>query len=296
MKLTKSKQFLADAIHASGNGWPNGADFAAQDKDMWTCLYDGKPTRRGNAWKEEGDCLYRLGFYNDKLSPNWHQTVLSCEEYFSAYPAESADDADGWIEWKGGNRPAGADDLVDVKYANGTLESGFGAGGYAWNWKGDGLRIIAYRPHKSDVKPELCESVMRSIPEPPTKPTIEQLAADYRNAKGYAERKQQEADAAKADAEAKLAELVEAGKALSIDVMPISAKQGTELVITDWRDLRVGDIVLVDAYDDHAEGEWPVSQVEDSSYDCDYAFSVKTGGSCQRWVSVAKPWRFIRRP
>lgn len=45
------------------------------------------------------------------------------------------------------------------------------------------------------------------------KPTIEQLAADYRNRKDYADRKQQEADAAKADAEAKLAELVAAGKA-----------------------------------------------------------------------------------
>ena len=50
------------------------------------------------------------------------------------------------------------------------------------------------------------------------KPTIEQLAADYRNAKDYAERKQQEADAAKADAEAKLAELVAAGKALGLDI------------------------------------------------------------------------------
>ena len=45
------------------------------------------------------------------------------------------------------------------------------------------------------------------------KPTIEQLAADYHNRKDYADRKQQEADAAKADAEAKLAELVAAGKA-----------------------------------------------------------------------------------
>ena len=45
---------------------------------------------------------------------------------------------------------------------------------------------------------------------------LAQLAADYRNAKDYAQRKQQEADAAKADAEAKLAELVAAGKALGL--------------------------------------------------------------------------------
>lgn len=75
-------------------------------------------------------------------------------------------------------------------------------------------------------------------------PTIEQLAADYRNAKDYADRKQEEADAAKADAEAKLAELAElvaAGKALGL-VLSVEAL-GPELVITDWRDLRVADEV-----------------------------------------------------
>ena len=72
-----------------------------------------------------------------------------------------------------------------------------------------------------DAKPQFCESVMRSISGPDEQvwtnpPTIEQLAADYRNAKGYANRKQQEADDAKADADAKLAELVAAGKVLGL--------------------------------------------------------------------------------
>lgn len=49
-----------------------------------------------------------------------------------------------------------------------------------------------------------------------SKPSIEQLAADYRNAKDYADRKQQEADAAKADADAKLAELIASGKELGL--------------------------------------------------------------------------------
>ena len=89
-----------------------------------------------------------------------------------------------------------------------------------------------------DAKPKFCESVMRSIPEPEinskninitqvddinvveSKPTIEQLAADCRNAKDYYERKQQEADDAKAGAEAKLKALELACEAngLVIDV------------------------------------------------------------------------------
>ena len=88
-----------------------------------------------------------------------------------------------------------------------------------------------------DAKPRFCESVMRSIPEPEAKPTIEQLAADYRNSKDYANRKQQEADAAKVDAEAKLAELVAAGKALGL-MLSIAGVE-PELVIT----VQVGDEV-----------------------------------------------------
>lgn len=81
-------------------------------------------------------------------------------------------------------------------------------------------------------------------PIPEEKPTIEQLAADYRNAKDYAERKQQEADDATADAEAKLKALELAGEALGLFVSPITAKQEPELVITDWRDLRRDDVIL----------------------------------------------------
>lgn len=56
-------------------------------------------------------------------------------------------------------------------------------------------------------------------------PSIEQMAADYRNAKDCAERKQQEADAAKADAEAKLAALVAAGDALGLALRVAPARE-----------------------------------------------------------------------
>lgn len=56
-------------------------------------------------------------------------------------------------------------------------------------------------------------------------PTIEQLAAEYRNRKDYAERKQQEADEAKAEAEAKLAELVAAGKALGLVLSVVGVRE-----------------------------------------------------------------------
>lgn len=252
-QITKSKQSLADAIHASEKGWPDGADFAVQDKDMWICLYEGKPTRHGDKWSDDGDCLYKLGFAHDKLSPNWHQTVLSREEYFSAYPekAELMADADGWIVHDGAKCPVATGVAVDVKYRDGGTMLNLPANlphhtrrtaAPCW-WDRDGMAgdIIAYRLHQPAVDAELCESVTRSIPESEAKPTIEQLTSDYRNKLDYATRKQQEADEAKAAADAALGELERAGEALGL-VLSVAGPE-PELMIADWRDLRVGDEV-----------------------------------------------------
>lgn len=136
-----------------------------------------------------------------------------------------------------------------------------------WRHTGGVADIIAYRLHKPEqsiaesrladavdiVKsavPALMRDDMKFTGDEAMgerKPTIEQLAADYRNAKDYADRKQQEADDAKADADAKLKALELAGEALGLLVSPIAEKQEPEpeLVITDWRDLRVGDVIEV---------------------------------------------------
>ena len=153
-----------------------------------------------------------------------------------------------------------------------------------------GCNIIAYRRSKPEqAQPEFCKSVMRAIPEPTAKPTIEQLAADYRNAKDYAERKQQEADDAKADADARLKALEIAGEAIGLLVSPITAKQEPELVITDWRDLQAGDVISV-------SGKW---WEPDSEYTVD-----ENDGSRDAPIRVGDYWafinecsfKFIRRP
>lgn len=148
MKISNSKKQLAKIIHENG-GWPHNAEWAAQCKsDNTVSFYFGlmpQINKGDTAWY--GD--YLGGEFDidvDAVLPNWHQTVLSRDEYFHLYPVTEA-----------APEPAGE-----------------------------------------------------------AKPSIEQLAADYHNRKDYADRKQQEADAAKADAETKLAELVAAGKALGL--------------------------------------------------------------------------------
>lgn len=316
MKISNSKKQLAKIIHENG-GWCEGAEFTAQDGDGTGSIdfFKSKPRlyRDDRFWKGDYDCDDRIERTGVTIK-NWHQTILSRAEYFHLYPAP---DADGWIEWNGGECPVGEDVVVEIKTRDGEIQL---YQAYRWNWShGEGSpvkdrQIIAYRINKPEqAKPEYCESVMRSIPEPEIhskntaltqvddidvvelKPTIEKLAADYRNAKDYADRKQQEADAAKADADAKLAELVAAGKALGLTLSVTGAESEPELAIIDWRDLRVGDVVWYGGNDELSIGEYHVMGIEAPDYE-GYRTVLVNSGNGGHWIDTRAGWGFIRRP
>lgn len=229
MKISNSKKQLAEIIHENG-GWREG-NYAVQDKDdkrVWFMRQMvGKPSGR-NFWPG----VKSKGIPCSKVLPNWHQTILSRDEYFHLYPVAKP---------------------VKVVVENKTT----------------------------------CHLTVTD------KPTIEQLAADYRNRKDYADRKQQEADAAKADAEAKLAELVAAGEALGLVLSVADVEPG--LVITDWRDLLPGDEI------ECVEGSWAswatgriavVREVESADYAGCMPIRVELDGESD-W---GDDFKFIRRP
>lgn len=277
MKLSKSKLDLAKVINENG-GWVYGANFSSQDYDGWVHHFRAKPTiDSGSEVWNHGGCIGKGHFKVGKIK-NWHQTILSSEEYYQAYPKV---DADGWIEWKGGECPVGKNERVDYKLLSGSVVTiGEIAGYLKWSHEFSTANIIAYRPHKPEVKPEFCESVMRSIPEPEVddvelrlakdlelvnasahrllsdkykfngdevmgerKPTIEQMARDYRNKLDYANRKQQEADDAKSDADAALGELERAGDALGLLIGIAKSEPGLE--ITKRHQLKLGDVIWI---------------------------------------------------
>ena len=220
MKISNSKKQLAQIIHENG-GWQDGANFSAQDKDGEVFHYTSRPSIGAGAevWGHKG-CIGH-GEFEAKTLPNWHQTVLSRDEYFHLYP------------------------------------------------------------------------VTEAAPEPvaDAKPTIEQLAADYRNRKDYAERKQQEADAAKTDADETLRKLELAGEEIGLIVTPIAVKQEPELEIL----VQVGD-----------EVECVKPNMKPSKYkgmigtvlhvdvdDASTPYLVDFGGNERIWCHEVK---FIRRP
>ena len=236
-------------------------------------------------------------------------------------------DADGWIEWKGGECPVDGD--VNVKFWSGTIkENPISARELYWEHDGDISDIIAYRLHNTEqAKPEFCNSVMRSIPEPESidglcsevtsenkhqhvdaKPTIEQLAADYRNKLDYANRKQDEADKANMESDAALAQLEDAIAAIGFAITPLGApEKEPEPVITDWQDLRVGDEIEVFNFEcpwnkssrkqELMSGPCIVMRVEDENVLIELKNNLPTKGPHWNATGIdACDFKFIRRP
>lgn len=308
MKISNSKKQLAKIIHENG-GWRDGAEFAAQDKDGEVIFYATKPTKRkeSEVWNHSG-VLGGDWIECERALQNWHQTILSREEYFHLYPAP---DADGWIEYNGHGSPYSNEVVVEAKWSDGgfTCSDNFGPG-CAWLVNDCEPNITHHRLHKPEqagatdklsseaVSAAKIALMSDSIEELVRKPTIEQLAADYRNRKDYADRKQQEADAAKADADAKLAAYVAAaGSAVGL-VLSVGVAV-PELVITDWRDLQVGDEVECVAQPFGAECqpgmEGVVTRVLDDGVYAKFAGAVRDGRD--EWFSTkGAAFTFIRRP
>lgn len=206
MKISNSKKELARIISENG-GWRNGYSFSAQDGDGTGSIgfLKSKPQYYPNIkfWRGVYDPSERIA-RADVTIKNFHQTILSREEYFHLYPAP---DADGWIEWEGVPRsPVSKGTQVDVKMQNGTQHFGQLIDDECWSDCWGDANIIAYRLHK----PEQVETVeynysgvvytgpVKSEFVVNEKPTIDQLLQDWRNADDFAQRKQAEADEAAA--------------------------------------------------------------------------------------------------
>lgn len=268
MKISKSKKQLAQIISENG-GWREGANFSAQDKNASVTFFVDAPWRCKTSWEaSEFEALSGFGVIAKSL-PNWHQTIISRDEYFHLYPAPDSE-----VEQK-----------AEIRWVH-------GASIHATPTAHDCMKMLKEKLVSTQCGCDEC-SDFYSKPATPAELSIEQLAADYHNAKDYADRKQQEADAAKADAEGKLAELVAAGKALGLVLSVVGVEP--ELVITDWRDLLVGDEI------ECVEGAWAslftgrigvVAELEEPSYAGCMPIRVELDGESD-W---GDNFRFIRRP
>ncbi|MGL4638386.1 MAG: hypothetical protein ACRCVX_01435 [Shewanella sp.] len=293
MKISNSKKELARIISKNG-GWREGAELAWFQgrnagevcREVWFGEHGAAPKfKAGVGFLSHHSKV--IGRFTAGQFDNWHQTILSRAEYFHLYPAQ---DADGWIELDGTECPSGYfNKIIDAKLKDGRVLTDL-HGRFEWDTDGPSS-IIAYRMHKPEkVEPEFCESVMRSIPGPRYKPTIEQLMQTYKDRTHSVQLANEHLATCTKQANEVMEALSVACKAAGFDISPITAKQEPELAITDWRDLRVGDEVSVQ----HMKNVYSKSEVLVVG---NSEVSIRNHAGVRKDVNLDDvDWEFIRRP
>lgn len=133
--LVRAEKTLADWTREA----PEWAKYVAQDPDGSVWAYELKPAQR-HRWepihmgRRQQLCDTRL-FKDTSACPNWRNSLHA----IAAKP-----DADGWITWNGGERPVGANDVVDYRCRS-LVNSCDLASELYWDHKGLPGDVIAYR-------------------------------------------------------------------------------------------------------------------------------------------------------
>lgn len=281
MNLTEGQLFTIEALNRiEGFEWPEKAKFAEVDGGCIAYFYESDSTGSSPLTSVRVKDPY------DKRKIN------------ASITREQFDSVDGWVLFGGIESPVSGDCAIDVKYANGTAEINFSADGYEWNWRGDGLRIVAWRYHKPTKENEMQQ------PKPFKKRDCIETLIDKR--KDAIEQKRL-ALAALEEAEAKERELMLSIQAWAesygfdirtLDESDEKPEHESELVITDWRDLRVGDVVEItgcdetDAWNRFRGIEVLVSKIGEKERDV-MLRHINLG---VWWLRRGTKWKFIRRP
>lgn len=178
--MNTSKTLLAILVEElpKRGGWPQEAAAAVYDHDKVCFTEFAAPTfmDKSTGWTvlKDMESAWLIGeaFDYSEMPYDWQTSIITRDQYEAALAEglpekleaqrnltkSPAADADGWIEWHGGECPVGIGTLVDVKHRDGDTgfakeagKYGTGAGNAAaveWDHTHEGGDIIAYRIHQ----------------------------------------------------------------------------------------------------------------------------------------------------
>ena len=227
---TPKKKHLIELMIEADVKWPDGAKYAAQDKGTMRVRFyrKDKPLRDWGVdyWSSFcGSLISGVMVKLPELCSNWYQTIVTREQYAEAVAAANTS-----------GKPNQVRESEDV-------------GPYAIPENTESLTVNLV-PQKGFYKLNGASETADGAVEWHNPPSIEQLTSDYYAKAAEADRLQSVADEALKDADDALLALEKAGEliglVISIDTKPAQVEQPVESaqpIITDWRDLRVGDVV-----------------------------------------------------
>lgn len=180
---TPKKKHLIELMIEEGVEWPDGAEYAAQDKDCQNVhFYKTKPLKGCDTYWSASGCIAYSGIQLQSLCRNWHQTIVTRDQYAEAVAAS------GGVE----QEQESYQDVGDVAPSESTESL---------------LAEIKAKCEEHDALVAKSDALELEIA------SIEQQVNDKLNEYGFA-------------------------------ISRVAASLESEQpVITDWRDLRVGDVI-----------------------------------------------------
>lgn len=210
---------------------------------------------------------------------------------------EQFEDKEGWISYGGNIEQAENLDpeaLVFCKFRSGCeYVSAKPVWSFFWHHDQSGSDIVAYKIYKEENQLEHNSNNNHTTKQ--SNGSIEQIIKEYFEIKETIETKQKELDVLKDSLDTKYKELVEKGKSFNVSISIIDNNETTkteELLITDWRDLKVGDIIWWSGDSCSKAGEYKVLGMEDKGYAGSATIYLGDGN----WVDItSEQWRFVSR-
>lgn len=263
MSLSEGKMFTIEALNRiEGFVWPEGATHAnVFNATRLVRFYEGAPIYVNGVV----DNNLRVSAAIHDVHPDWRNSLITREEFESV---------DGWVRsWV---------TSVPENIPPSGIEVECGKFGRKWRYR---------KPQKQEVKPEP-ESIETMIRRYKDAGENKRAAIDKLN--------QAQADVEQAEAlEDSLFMAIEAwAESHGFDIRVLSeSEEKPELVITDWRDLQIGDVIWWSGDSDNPEGECEVCDLEGDDYNHDVPICVFTRDGGSEWIDTAlEQWKFIRRP
>ncbi|MGL5282429.1 MAG: hypothetical protein ACRC8W_11910 [Plesiomonas shigelloides] len=263
MNLTEDQLFTIEALNRiEGFSWPEDAELAEVDGGRYVYFYSSDDEIHG-------------AISSNRVKDDDDKRVIHAQ-----ITREQFDSVDRWVRNNGDKIIFSGD--YDVN-RNGSVMRITGI------WTQDSS-VICWRYHKPTKESEV-------QPEAPKQPSIDELYSQYKERRKITE-SAKELLAESMEAEDKLLEQIKARNLEhGFDVRLLDeSEEKPELVITDWRDLRIRDVIWWSGDSNHSEGEYRVFALEISSYESDHPICVGDDDD-NEWIDISsEEWKFIRRP
>ena len=113
---TPKKKHLIELMIEVGVKWPDGAEYAVQDeRNLYVWFYSIKPKRTDyDSWVGGVPGSIIDGHKLTTLCRNWHQTIVTREQYAEAVAANAIEPAADTVEW---HNPPSIEQLTSDYYA-----------------------------------------------------------------------------------------------------------------------------------------------------------------------------------